>query len=269
MKKSTEELLMPVHLHTAPAITHRFSYDDFCSLLWELSRSFPGLRHETIGSSAGGRSLYALSIGGEGDLPSVLYAGTDWLSAAVLLRFLTEYSTLLAEGGRIYRVHLPALFAGRRISVCPIISPDAMEPCLRRGGTGGLTNALGADIASFFTDTPDAPPEKCPEAMALRQYLLYGEASLFCLLTGGETDGLQIPAQPSSRAGTVGRLLARMLTSSVTSADSPVLSVPAWYAAETGHPAYGLTLGVTEEETCFHRAYAAVRELLYSAPLLL
>lgn len=259
---------MPVHLHAAPAITHRFSYDDYCSLLWELSRSFSGVRHETIGSSAGGRSLYALSIGGEGDLPSVLYAGADWLSAAVLIRFLTEYSTLLAEGGRIYRVHLPALFAGRRILVCPVLNPDAMEPGLCRSGTVGLTNAVGADIASFFTDSPDAPPEKCPEAMALRQYFLFAEASMFCLLTGGEVDGLQIPVQPSSRAGTVGRLLARMLTSSVTPADSAVLSVPAWYAAETGHPAYGVTLGITEEETCFHRAYAAVRELLYSAPLL-
>ena len=48
----------------------------------------------------------------------------------------------------------------------------------------------------------------------------------------------------------------------------PVLSIPAWYAGESGHLAYGISLGSGQEEDGFYRGYAAVRELLFSAPLL-
>ncbi|MBQ8402647.1 MAG: hypothetical protein IJX14_12045, partial [Clostridia bacterium] len=236
-------------------------------------------------TSAAGRSLYAASIGEDGDLPSVVFAGTDPLSSTILLRFLAEYSGLLAEGGRLYRVYLPCLFAGRRICVCPVINPDAMEPAA--GCAAGTINGLGADIAEHFTDSPPEVPEKCPEAAALRQYLLYGEPALFCTIRCGSSVRLDIPPQPAARAGTVGRLLTRMLadtdTSDTTTRDAitrdtitrdtitsaPITRIPAWYAAGGGHLAYGITLREDGGEEGFYRAYASVRELLYSAALLI
>ena len=253
------------HIHTAPTLTRPLAYEEYRTFLWQLSDTFPAMHIQTIGTSAAGRSLYAVSAGEEGDLPTVVYAGADWLSAAVLFRFLTEYGTLLAENGRLYRVHLPYLFAHRRICVCPVLCPDAMEPAEGEG----MVNRAGADIAAYFAPDCWDAPEKCPEASALRQYLLYGEPSLFCLLHAGDTEGVSIPPQPAPRAGTVGRLLSRMLTEpALPAACDPVLSIPAWYAGESGHPAYGISLGSDKEEDSFYRGYAAVRELLFSAPLL-
>lgn len=256
---------MLTHIHTIPALTRPLSYEEYRTFLWQLSDSFPAMHLQTIGTSAAGRSLYAVSVGEEGELSSVVYAGTDWLSTAVLLRFLAEYSTLLSENGRLYRVHLPYLFAHRRICVCPVLCPDAMEPAVG----AGMVNGAGADIAACFTPACRETPEKCPEAVSLRQYLLYGEPSLFCLLHCGTAEGLSIPPQPSSRAGTVGRLLSRMLTEPMLpAACDPVLSIPAWYAGESGHLAYGISLGAGQGEDGFYRGYAAIRELLFSAPLL-
>lgn len=261
---------MFTHIHTAPTLTRPLAYEDYRAFLWQLSDTFPAMHLQTIGTSAAGRSLYAVSAGEEGDLPTVVYAGSDWLSTAVLLRFLTEYGTLLSENGRLYRVHLPYLFAHRRICVCPVLCPDAMEPAAGEG----MVNCAGADISAYFA--PDDRntvsreiPERCPEATALKQYLLFGEPSLFCLLHCGDSEGLSIPSQSASRAGTVGRLLSRMLTTpALHAACDPVLSIPAWYAGESGHLAYGISLGSGKEEDSFYRGYAAVRELLFSAPLL-
>ncbi|MBQ8641722.1 MAG: hypothetical protein IJ480_05835 [Clostridia bacterium] len=267
---------MVTNIQTAPqhTLARPMSYEAYKSRLWNLAERFPVCQLQTIGVTAAGRSLYAMSVGGEGDLPSAAYiggiSGGDWLSAAVLLRFLEEYSRLLEENGRLYRVHLPALFTRRRICVCPMVNWDAAELFREKGeeNPDSYRNGLGADLTAFFADGKEAP-EKCPEAVALRQYLLYQTPGVLVCVRGGGKGGLTIPKQPSPRAGAVGRLLSRMLTLPEYGEPDTSAAIPAWYAAESGRPAYCVSLGESGGEDSFYRGYAAVRELLYSAPLLI
>lgn len=272
---------MPTNIRTAADIplarllTRPLSCETCTEQLWALSKRFPVCRLQSVGQSAGGRSLYAVSIGEEGDNPALVYAGgfssADWLTTAVLLRFLEEYALLLAEGTRLYRVHLPALYAHRRICVLPMANPDAFagqpDPA---AAEPDFRNGADADIPLFFcTQAETHPVEKCPESAALRQYLQWQAPALFCVFgTGGETR-LTIPDQPSSRAESTGRLLARMLSAKVTGDAAPLSTVPAWYAAFSGHPACCITVGDTGTEDRFLSAYAGFREMLFMAPLLL
>ena len=266
---------MNSRIQTAPlsSLIRPMSAEAYKNRLWALTEQCPGCRLHTIGTTAAGRSIYAVSVGGEGELPSVVYAGgftgTDWLSAAVLLHFLEEYSRLLAEDGRLYRVHLPYLFASRRICVCPMVNWDAAEQV--RTGTEdvpeGYTGKPSADPAAYFAGKE--PAEKCPEGAALRQYLLYQEPGLFVCLQGGGKGVLTVPEQPSPRAVTVGRLLSRMLSLPMEREEDDLSVVPGRYASESGHMAYGVSLGEKGGEDGFYRGYTAIREFLYSAPLLI
>lgn len=252
-------------------LTRPADYEAYQNRLWSLVEKYPCLHLHTIGTTVGGHSLYAVSVGGEGDMPSVVYAGGfggDWTSTAVLLRFLAEYARLLGEDGWLYRIHLPDLFAHRRICVCPAVNGDGLT-----GRTKSFCNRAGGDIAAFFAalagdaQTED-PVEKCPEGTAFCQYLRYQSPALFCTLHGGEISSLCVPRQPAPRAATTGRLLSRMLGVEMSTAADPLASAAGWYGKESMHPSFAVTLTSGDDEDGILRAWAAVREMLYAAPLL-
>ena len=259
------------------------------NILWELSDTFPCCQLHTIGTSPQGHSIYAVSLGGEGELRSVAYIGgidgRDWISTAILLRFVADYCILHQDGERLYRVHLPYLYANRRICICPRFNCDGAEAVKNGEKDAGCRNSLGADIHTAFETLEHSGSDtaRCPEALALRQYLQYQSPSLLMTLFGCSTASthgtdnenkestLLLPRHPSSRTGTVGRLLSRMLSCSLTEAVSvqePNTALINWFADTQGHPAFSAVLGLEAEEDGFYRGYASSREALFSLPLL-
>jgi len=266
-----------------PCCTRPLEYEKYKNLLWELSDTFSCCQLHTVGTTAGGHSIYAVSLGAEGDLRSVAYVGgidgADWISTAILLRFITDYCLLHADGSKLYSVHLPYLYANRRICVCPRLNCDGAEAVRMGAENPACRNGLGTDIAEAFSypDAAAVPAEKCPEASALRQYLQFQNPALLITLfgtcPGGEkgTGALVLPGYPAPRTGTVGRLLSRMLTCPLTedkTGKNSGTSVSDWFAGELGHPAFSAMLGLEGTEDGFYRGYAAAREALFSLPLL-
>lgn len=231
------------------------SYDEAVELLWSLSDHYA---LQTIGSSATGKSIYALSVGGtSAPCPAVVYCGTDLFSATLLLQFAFALPELLSKNATLHRIRLPTLFAHRRLCLCPFLCPDAIG----EDPAATLTNGLGVFLPDCFTDSPLPVPEKAPEHAALRQYLSYTEPAMLCVLQKGTAARLY-PARPKAPTD---HLLSRTLHAEVgkeTQTGAPAfLSIPFWYGAETGHPAYGVT--VTED--C--KAHMPV--FLCTAPLLI
>lgn len=276
---------MLTNTRTAPDIplsrllTRPLSYESFREHLWALTERYSCCRLQTVGQSAGGRSLYAVSLGEEGAVPALVYAGgfspSDWLMSAVLLRFLEEYAVLLAEGERLYRIHLPVLYTRRRICVLPMANPDAFADQPDTAATEpDYRNGAGAEIPAYFSAAETHPVEKCPESAAIRQYLLWQSPDLLCVFGTGEENRLTIPTQPSSRSEVTGRLLARMLSARVTLSETPhaeeepLSAIPAWYGTESGCPSCLVTAEDTGTEDCFLSAWAGLREMLFTAPLL-
>ncbi len=253
------------HIHMTKALERPMTPTSYRDWLWSLAEAEDCLHPETVGSTASGHTIYAISIG-EG--PAVVYVGGlyrgDWLSTATLLGFLAEYSRLWRGGEYLYRIHLPQLFTHRRICVIPAVNIEGLGEV----PSDSCTNGLGADIADYFAQPLDngIAPERTPEATALMQYLRYQEPAMLCTVRGNGSGGITVPIQPSPRAGTTGRLLAGMVHLPVAEGEDKVAS---WYGGESGQPSYGISLGLTAGEDAYHQAYATIRELLYSAPLLL
>ncbi len=243
---------------TKAALSYRrpCSYDEATELLWSLGDH---CAVQTIGSSAAGKSIYALSVGGtSAPCPAVVYCGTDLFSATLLLQFAFALPELLSQNATLHRIHLPTLLAHRRLCLCPFLCPDNHpdgSSDVQPGGSSdappdameddpavSLTNGLGVFLPDCFTASPIPVPEKAPEVLALRQYLSYTEPALLCVLQKGTAARLY-PARPKAPTD---HLLSRTLHAEVgkeSTEDAPAfLSIPFWYGAETGHMAYGVTV---------------------------
>lgn len=211
------------------------SYEEAAELLWSLGDPYTV---QVIGSSAGGKSIYALSVGAI-HAPAIVYAGADLSTAALLLHFAFSLPSYLAKNATLHRIHLPTLLRHRRLCICPFLCPDTQTP---------LTNSLGVFLPDCFplaslSGQEPIPVEKAPEASALRQFLTYTEPALFCLLRHCPT-AVGAELHPTISHTPVDHLLSRLLSGRVeSSAATPAfLSIPRWYTRETGHLAYGVTL---------------------------
>lgn len=234
------------------------SYAEAVELLWSLSDH---CAVQTIGSSATGKSIYALSVGGtSAPCPAVVYCGTDLFSATLLLQFAFALPELLSQNATLHRIHLPTLLAHRRLCLCPFLCSDDHPDAMEEDPAASLTNGLGVFLPDCFTASPIPVPEKAPEVLALRQYLSYTEPAMLCVLQKGTTARLY-PARPKAPTD---HLLSRTLHAEVgkeSTEDAPAfLSIPFWYGAETGHMAYGVT--VTEECMSHMSAFFCTAPLL-------
>lgn len=212
------------------------TYAALTELLWSLGEPFSV---QSIGTSATGKGMYALTIG-EPRAPMVVYAGADRFSATVLLHFAISLPTLLSQNATLHRIHLPTLLAHRRIGICPFLCPDAFETA------PSLTNGLGVFLPDLFGSVSSVTKrspllEKAPEAWAWQQYLAYTEPALLCVFQKADDTRLYPACPQVSTDHLASRLLSATpeLTASDPPASFPILQ---WYTAETGHPSYGITL---------------------------
>ena len=236
---------------------------------------------QTIGTSVSGRAIRALALGDprlreNADKASyaALYVGGaeegDWVSTAICLRFLRDYCVFRAENRRLYGVHLPYLWENRTIYVIPCLHPDGMytakrsQSLLPRPQSLSIRESFLPGMPLSSTDGAMTPPETA----AFCQFCLVTETRLLLHLTSSGENGICTVPHSTSRAATIGKLLARMASSPFAACAGPRSPV-SWYPAEIHRPAFRIALGRDRSEVGYYYGYAALREVLFSAPLLL
>lgn len=262
-----------------------------------------------MGESVMGRSIPIITLGEHRESRGVLYVGgmhgTDLYTPAVLLRFVRDYADYLEAGKRIYSVSMPYLYASRTIHVVPMLNPDGYA--IRRVGvsdipigdrlteqngggdfSGWQYNARGIDLAENFChigavpETAGLRAESEPEVSALCRYIRMAENGVIGQLELGmelHTDGTSMRCVSGDvtapRSKTIARLLSRM-TGCMPEKDSDTGgSLTDFFLHEIGRPAFscgclddgGKESGSAADE--YLRIYAAFREALFSAPLLI
>lgn len=83
----------------------------------------------SLGESILGRSIPIITLG-EGK-KSIVYVGShhgmEWITSAILLRFINEFCELYSRESKIYNYSLNYLFASRSIHIVPMLNPDGVD----------------------------------------------------------------------------------------------------------------------------------------------
>lgn len=94
-----------------------------------LAEEFPFIRAETIGTTAFGRPIHALSMGA-GDR-RVLYSAThhanEWITSTLLLKFAEDYATAIRDDGMIFDRSARSLATDTTIYIVPMVNPDGTD----------------------------------------------------------------------------------------------------------------------------------------------
>lgn len=115
-------------------------------------------------------------------------------------------------------------------------------------------------------------PESEPETASFCNYIrMYNGISMLLHL---HMDGNNLTCTENSvpRSRTLGRLISRMSGTVVKNSTEPVGAVQDWYVNELGQPAFSLGCqykGLEDSPDDYIKIYAFLREVLFSAPLLL
>ena len=111
--------------------------------LAELEAAYPFFRMHTLGYSCGGRGIPMIRLGEESARRTVVYVGAhhgmEWITADILLRFLTEYCEALHRKQPLYSINPSYLFRTRMLCIIPMLNPDGVQ--LQQYGIGGFPNA--------------------------------------------------------------------------------------------------------------------------------
>lgn len=235
--------------------------------------------------------------------------GTDRYTPAVLLRFIKDYAEFLEAGKRMYSVSMPYLYASRTIHVVPMLNPDGYIirkdgvsgiPIADRlvrmneqtGGGGDFSgwqyNSRGVDLAQNFVHLKNDLPETSglnsesePETAALCHYIRMAENGVIgrielAMELNSENNRIRCTSGEvtAPRAKTLARLLSRMTGCTVEKNSEVGSGLTDYFLRNLGRPAF--SCGCVEEKfeaeslvDEYLRIYAAFREALFSAPLLI
>lgn len=265
-------------------------YDTLRNYLEYLSLTHSSIVLSNIGKTAEGRAIPVVTLGKKEKSGGAVYVGGMWgcdlVSPAVLLRFICDYADFLESGRRIYGMSMPYLWENRTIHVIPMLNPDGYvirrEGCgksiicdrLKKLGDNDFSrwkfNALGRDLTVSFAD------EGIPEIDALINYLNLVADSLDMVIDIGMDTGIVYSSGKivPIRAKTVARLISRMSGYSLNdSKDGDKKTLVDYVIKTLKKNAYhcgcldeGEDLPMDGED--YIKVYAALREALFSCPLL-
>jgi g-D-glutamyl-meso-diaminopimelate peptidase len=205
--------------------TSPVDYRMLMKTLQSLSDKYPFVGITYIGTSVLGRGIPMVTMGdGDAVKKSVLYVGChhgmEWITSAVLLRFIEEYCTAYENGYCVCNVNVRKLFNARCIYVIPQLNVDgadiqinSVEGCILKDRlitmncgddfSDWQANARGVDLNhnydAYFdeykvlerennitygrTRYSGDSPESEPEVSALANYIRFHEAKLDGILT--------------------------------------------------------------------------------------
>ncbi len=97
-----------------------------------LSEKYDFLNITALGKSMLGNDLPLITLG-KGK-KCVLYIGThhalEWITSAVLLRFIAEYCEYLSQNKTIHGISVSTIFETRKIYIIPMLNPDGVDYAL-------------------------------------------------------------------------------------------------------------------------------------------
>lgn len=214
---------------------------------------YPEVSVTFIGESILGRSIPMLTLGNTEAEKGVLYVGAhhgmEWITTAILLRFINEYGECVKDDRRMYGFGMSHTARTRFISVVPMLNPDGVdlqiggipkgcpmeERLLRMNGGADFShwqaNIRGVDLnhnyAAGFEEYKAVErelgiaggsagkysgeyPESEPETAALAAYLRWSDGVKAVLTL--HTQGEEIYCGDCSAAGSerLGRMISRM-----------------------------------------------------------
>ena len=262
-------------------------YGSLTDVLRDVYDKYGGLRLWSVGESICGREIHAVTLGSADAEKSAVYVGChhalEWVTAAVLIRFIEEYCEAFRCGGSMYGVPVAHTWRERRITVIPMLNPDGVELHLRgigqdfplaarvRAMSGGdlslwQANARGVDLNHNYNAgfseykvierklgiVPGATkysgeyPESEPEVAALCRYLRY-DASVRMLLTlhtQGEVIYSGGTDAPAESAG-IGKAVSRMSGYALENTEGTASygGLTDWFVREFSRPAFTLECG--------------------------
>ena len=122
----------------------------------KIVESYPVCRRRTIGTTAFGRELEAMSIG-SGDrtvLFTAAHHANEWITATVLLKFAEELSKAILEGGSVYGIPGKLFELNCQIFLVPMVDPDGVD--LVTGGIpeGSLQWEKARALADNYPNIP-------------------------------------------------------------------------------------------------------------------
>ena len=122
--------------------------------LEELGRAYPFLRTENLGTTDGARPIRAVAVGAgpRRVLYSAAHHANEWLTAAVLLKFLEDYAEALQNDGSIGGVSARELYQSATIFLVPLVNPDGVDLV-----TGAATEAEREQARSLAAYYPNIP----------------------------------------------------------------------------------------------------------------
>jgi g-D-glutamyl-meso-diaminopimelate peptidase len=131
-----------------PVIKTKKLYD-FAALtedLRKLEEIYPFLKIETIGKSVLGKDLFEVRLGQGNGI--VHYNGSfhanEWITTAVLMKWLNELLLCLSKGGRLSGVDTLSIYRGKKISIVPMVNPDGVDLVLKgEKAAEGKVDVLG------------------------------------------------------------------------------------------------------------------------------
>lgn len=122
----------------------------------EIVAQYPVCGRRTIGTTAFGRDIDALSIG-SGDRTTLFAAAfhaNEWITAPVLLKFAEELSRAIMEGGSVYGIPGRLFEYNCQIFLVPMVNPDGVDLV-----TGGIpVRSLQCEKAAALSDNYPSIP---------------------------------------------------------------------------------------------------------------
>ena len=105
-----------------------FDHDSLMDMMKELQSKYDFLEVYCIGKSIYGKDIPSISLG-KGN-KSVIYVGghhgMEWITCALLVRFIYEFCESYQRGDHIFDVSTRVLYETRRIHIVPMLNPDGI-----------------------------------------------------------------------------------------------------------------------------------------------
>ncbi|MDR1563571.1 MAG: M14 family metallocarboxypeptidase, partial [Oscillospiraceae bacterium] len=239
--------------------------------LSKLKEEYPFIQRFSLGYSVEGRPIHAVSIGNGSE--TVFYAAAfhalEWLTAAVLLRFMEDVCIKLRHQGQLGGVDLSFALQKCRLVLVPMVNPDGVYHVLNNGWDkrSWQANSRGVDLNHNYgagwdtlhqmeieagitgpgpTRYGGTHPESEPETRAITGFCRKVRPSLaIAFHSQGEEIYWDYPPYTPPKSKMIARILAAAsgyeMSEPVTLASHG--GFKDWFVKEIGNPAFTIEIG--------------------------
>lgn len=121
-----------------------------------LTAKYAFLRTEVLTETARGRNVRTLVIGNgpRKVIYSASWHANEWITTAILLKFVEEFAQALMDGGKIFGINAADLAAKVTVYTVPMVNPDGVDLVTGAIEPGQQAYERAKEIASTFPSIP-------------------------------------------------------------------------------------------------------------------